>query len=57
MPFQTFPAIPSPTLHSNTKSSKPHFLGRGEGPGDWWECGLGERYAGEEDFCATSTGH
>ena len=23
--------------------------------GYWWECGLGERYAGEEDFCATST--
>ena len=23
--------------------------------GYWWETGLGERYAGEEDFCATST--
>ena len=21
----------------------------------WWETGMGERYAGEEDFCATST--
>eukprot|EP00668_Euglena_longa_P001367 GGOE01001620.1.p1 GENE.GGOE01001620.1~~GGOE01001620.1.p1 ORF type:complete len:1871 (-),score=629.58 GGOE01001620.1:50-5662(-) len=23
--------------------------------GYWWECGMGERYVGEEDFCATST--